>query len=199
MERLDCAAPTVLALPRGGVPVAFEVAQRLAAPLDVLIACKVGAPHQPELGIGAVAEGGGSVTDPSLIRALGVSDATLERLVANAHAEVGRRVAAYRGGRALPPIEGRDVLLVDDGVATGATAEAALRSIRQHGPDRLILAVPTCSPSAVTRLGAVADEVVSVLVPHDLVAVGQWYDDFTQTSDDEVRELLAAGRAGERP
>lgn len=184
--------PIVLALPRGGVPVAFEVAAALGAPLEVLVARKIGAPRQPELGIGAVAEGGARVVDHDLARHLGLSEADIDLLAEGALAELERRVQAYRGDRGLPPLAGRDVIVVDDGVATGGTAEAALAAVRARHAARVVLAVPVCSPDSSRRLARVADEVVSVLTPADLTAVGQWYQDFTQTTDAEVRDLLEA-------
>lgn len=181
---LDLVDPVVLALPRGGVPVAAAVARRLGAPLDVFVARKVGAPGRPELGIGAVAEGGATV---------GVGPD--EPAAALARAELARRVEAYRGDRSLPALAGRDVVLVDDGLATGVTAEAAILGVRrcQPRPRRVILAVPVGAPDTVARLGApgLAHEVVCVHSPWNLRAVGEWYDDFTQTSDEEVRRLLA--------
>jgi putative phosphoribosyl transferase len=192
VRELDLQQPIVLALPRGGVPVAFEVALALGAPLDVLVARKIGAPQQPELGIGALAEGGARVVDPDLVRALRLSEGAVEQLAAREQDELERRVHAYRGDRHLPSLEGRDVVLVDDGVATGGTAEASLLAIGRQHPSRLVLAVPTCAPDAKARLQAVADEVVSVITPTDLTAVGQWYRDFTQTTDAEVLDLLAA-------
>jgi len=190
----DLAEPLVLGLPRGGVPVAYEVAAALGAPLDVFVARKVGAPTQPELGIGAIAEGDGVVADTSALAALGLSPRHFDELVAAERRELDDRVRRYRGSRSLPGLGGHDVVLVDDGLATGLTAEVALRALAARRPRRLVLAVPTCAPSAARRLEAVADEVVSVLAPAHFQAVGQWYEDFAQTTDEEVLSLLA--RAG---
>ena len=179
---LDLASPVVLGMPRGGVPVAAPVAFRLDAPLDVVVACKIGAPGHAELGIGAAAEDG-------IVVWIGPSDADGQ---ARAQAEVARRVAAYRGDRPRPSVAGRAVVVVDDGLATGVTAEAALRWVRSHGPDRLVLAVPVGAPDTVRRLQAseLADQVVCLLQPPGFGAVGAWYDDFDQTTDDQVHRLL---------
>jgi predicted phosphoribosyltransferase len=185
--------PIVLALPRGGVPVGYEVASRLGAPLAVFVARKIGAPGQPELGIGAIAEDNSAVVDRATARALSVSAAEFEELATREQAELERRVQRYRGGRPLPDITGRDVVLVDDGLATGVTAEAALRALRARAPRRLVLAAPVCAPETAERLKGVADEVVCLYAPPDFGAVGAWYDDFGQTSDAEVLDLL--GRA----
>jgi predicted phosphoribosyltransferase len=193
VAELGLAAPVVLALPRGGVPVAAEVARALRAPLDVLVARKIGAPHQPELGIGAVAEGGGIVVDDAAVRSLGITPAMLEDLAAAALDELVRRVREYRGDRPLPDMAGRHVLVVDDGIATGVTAEAALRAMRRSGPAGLVLAIPVGPPDTMARLRSVADDVVSVVTTGRFGSVGQWYEDFTQTTDDEVRRLLAEG------
>jgi predicted phosphoribosyltransferase len=188
----DLIDPIVLALPRGGVPVGKAVAARLGAPLDVLVARKIGAPGHEELGIGAIAEGGAMVGS-ELVRALRLSADEFEALAERERGELARRVERYRGDRARPAVHARDVVLVDDGLATGVTAEAALLAVRAEGPRRLVLAIPVCSPDTARRLVPPADEVVCVLAPRDLVAVGLWYDDFTQTTDAEVLELLDRG------
>lgn len=193
--RLD--DPVVLALPRGGVPVAYEVARELAAPLDVLVVRKIGAPFQPELGVGAIAEGDVTVYDRQTLAALHLTVDDLAETVRRERAELDRRVGRYRGQRVPLPIEGRSVVVVDDGLATGVSARAALRSVRQRGPVHLVLAVPVGPPNAADFMVPDADEVVMVEAPQRLSAVGQWYDDFTQTSDDTVVTLLeAAGNPG---
>jgi putative phosphoribosyl transferase len=195
LARLELDDPVVLALPRGGVPVAFEVARTLGAPLEVFVARKVGSPAHPEFGIGAVAEGGGLVAGP-VVRAIDLSDDEFRRLAAAEQDEVARRVERYREGRPLPALGGRDVVLVDDGLATGVTAEAALRDLRPRRPRRLVLAAPVCAADTAGRLGALADGVVCVLSPDGFGAVGRWYECFDQTTDAEVLDLLA--RAGHR-
>lgn len=180
----------VLAIPRGGVEVAAAVAERLGAPLDVIIPRKVGAPGNPELGLGAVAEGV-EVLDTSLVRLLGVSEEYLKREIEREQQEIRRRSTAYRGERPPRHLSGKVAVVVDDGVATGGTAAAALRSARRQGAERVVLAVPVAPKEAVRRLGEEADEVVVVATPEPFRAVGQWYLDFPQVSDESVLALLA--------
>jgi len=183
--------PVVFGLARGGVPVACEVAQALRAPLDVLVVRKIGAPGNPELGIGPVAEGDVRVLDPEAVRRMLMSAEELEAAIAHARAEVQARVTRHRGDRSPLDVRGRTAIVVDDGLATGGTARAALRAIRARGPRRIVLAVPVGAPETVDALRDEADEVVCVLQPETLVAVGLWYEHFDQTSDVELAELLA--------
>lgn len=190
----------VLALPRGGVPVAFEVARALSAPLDVLVARKLGAPGNPEYALGAVAEGGALVLDPEALLEADVGGAELARLVEAETAELSRRVRAYRGDRPLPEVAGRVVILVDDGIATGRTVRAALRAVRALRPARLVLAAPVAAASTSAALRREADEVVCLLEPDHFFAVGAWYQAFPQITDGEVLGLLEqAYRGGASP
>lgn len=182
--------PVVLALPRGGVPVGREVALALEATLEFLAVRKLGAPHNPEYGIGAVAEDGTRVIDPEAAAVLGITGGTLDAIVERETAELRRRVATYRGERPPPDLSGRTVIVVDDGVATGLTDTAALRAVRHQGPRRTILAVPVCALDAASRLREEADEVVCLLAPELFYGVGQWYRDFSQVSDQEVVATL---------
>lgn len=187
--------PVVLALPRGGVPVGAEVADRLGVPLDVLVVRKIGAPGRPELGVGALAEDAEPVWDDEGLAVLGLDRADLAETVAAERRELRRRLDRYRRGRPPVPVQGRTAVVVDDGLATGGTALAAVRAVRGRGPARVVLAVPVGAPQAVTRLVREADEVVCPLVPERFTAVGLWYERFGQTSDEEVEALLAAARA----
>jgi putative phosphoribosyl transferase len=186
----DLRSPVVLGLPRGGIPVAAEVATALGVPLEVFVARKIGTPGHEELGIGAIAEG---LDEPVLsrdARHMGLGPSDLEALASGVRAEIARRVDRYRGGRALPELAGRDVVVVDDGLATGVTAEAALLSLRTRRPGWLVLAAPVCAHDTATRLAEMTDDMVCVEQPLDFIAVGEWYDDFRQTSDEEVVRLL---------
>jgi len=181
----------VLALPRGGVPVAYEIARALHAPLDVWVVRKLGAPHQPELAIGAVAPGGIQILASRLIAELGIPPEELEEISARERAELDRRLAAYRGNRPPLDVRGKTILLVDDGLATGASMRAAIDSLRPLEPARIVVAVPVADPRVCIRLSQEADEVMCLYTPPRLDAVGQWYEDFSQTTDEEVRGLLA--------
>ncbi|MDX6610335.1 MAG: putative phosphoribosyl transferase [Solirubrobacterales bacterium] len=188
--------PVVVGLPRGGIPVADEIAAALEAPLEVFAVRKLGAPHNPEYGIGAIAEDGTRVLDRQALGVLGIAGGALEQIVARETAELGRRVEAYRGGHPIRPLSDRTVIVVDDGVATGVTDTAALRALRRYGPRRLVLAVPVCAPDSAARLRGEADEIVCLVEPGELYGVGQWYADFTQVADAEV--VAALERAARR-
>ncbi len=189
-RELSLTDPLVLGLPRGGVPVAAEVAASLAAPLHVFVARKVGAPGHEEYGIGAVAEGGARAVDHAVLERLGVTPDAFARLAAREDANVDGLVQRYRQGRAFPSVRGRDVVLVDDGLATGMTAEAALRALRDLEPALLVLAEPVCAHGTADRLAGLADHVVCVQEPEQFHAVGAWYEDFGATSDEEVLRHL---------
>lgn len=180
----------VLALPRGGVPVAHEVAEALEAPLDVLVVRKIGAPFHREVGVGAMAGDEVPLFDPSTLRALGLSEADLDSVVEGERVELRRREQLYRQGRPAPELRGRTVIVVDDGLATGSTARAALRFVRRQAPARLVLAVPVGSPESVERMRAEADEVVCPHRPAGFMAVGEWYTDFDQLTDEDVLTAL---------
>jgi putative phosphoribosyl transferase len=181
----------VLALPRGGLPVAYEVAHALHAPLDVLNVRKLGVPWHEELAMGAIATGGVRVLNHSVIIATGVTQEDLDQATAVQRFELDRRERVYRSGRPAPVLHGRVVVLVDDGIATGATARAAIVVVRAQWPGRLVLAVPVLQPSVAKELEGEVDELVYVLAPGDLYAIGVWYDHFPQLSDEDVRTILA--------
>jgi predicted phosphoribosyltransferase len=181
----------VLALPRGGVPVAYEVARALGAPLDVFLVRNLGVPGHEELAMGAVATGGVRVLNDQVVRALRIPDYVIDAVTAQEQQELTRRERLYRGGRPPPDVRGRTVILVDDGLATGATMHAAIKALRQLQPARLVVAVPTAAPETCEALRAEVDEVICAITPEPFYAVGLWYEDFSQTTDEEVRDLLA--------
>jgi putative phosphoribosyl transferase len=180
----------VLALPRGGVPVGYEVARALHAPLDVMLVRKLGVPGHEELAMGAIASGGIRVISDDVVRALGIPDRAIATIAAHEEHELERREQVYRAGRAPPDVEGRTVILVDDGLATGSTMRAAVLALKAQDPERLVVAVPVAATETCEALRREVDEVVCALAPEPFFAVGNWYQDFSQISDDEVRELL---------
>ena len=185
----------VLGLPRGGVPVAFEVAEELHAPLDVIVVRKLGVPFQPEYGFGAIGEGGARIIDDGVVRLARLTRAEIAGVEAREHARLDRRLRQLRGSRTLVPLAGRTAIVVDDGIATGSTARAACMVARERGARRVILAVPVGSVEAAASLRRTADEVICLHTPARFCAIGEWYDDFSQVSDEEVAALLgkAAG------
>ncbi len=195
LEPFRAEQPVVVGIPRGGVPVAAEVARALGAPLDVAVVRKIGAPQNPEFAIGALAEGGVHVLSEQVVRATGLSEEGLRALIEGVERELDERIDRYRGAREPVQIEGRTVILVDDGLATGRSALAAVISLRKRGARRVILAVPVAAPTSVEALRAEADDVVCVEMPADMWAVGLWYEDFSPTSDEEVAALLAENAA----
>ncbi len=190
LARLRGDIPVVLGIPRGGVPVAFEVARLLDAPLDVIVVRKLGVPYRPELAMGALGEGGVRIVDQDMVAAAGVSGAELAAVEKAERAELERRVRRFRGDRPPVPVSGRTAIVVDDGIATGATAAAACEVARLHGAIRVIAAAPVAARGALARLDPAADEVICLRTPWSFTSVGQWYADFTQTTDAEVAELL---------
>ncbi|NIV17733.1 MAG: phosphoribosyltransferase [Woeseiaceae bacterium] len=190
LKRCKLDNPLILGLPRGGVPVAFEVAMALRAPLDVFVVRKLGAPFQPELAIGAIASGGVRVLNDDVVATLGIDEAGIDKIVAREAAELQRRERLYRGDRPYPELGAFDVVLVDDGIATGATIRAAVEGIRAMQPSSITVAAPTGSALSVEAIGKMADRIICLDTPPDFYAVGQFYIDFAQTSDDEVRGLL---------
>ena len=198
-ERLAAQAsahPVVIGMARGGLPVAAPVADRLAAPLDVIVVRKIGVPWHPELGVGAIVEGGVLILNEALMAEIGVRREDVAEVIRHERAVLGERVESYRGDRAPVPVEHRVAILVDDGLATGFTARAAIAALRERGASRVVLAVPVASHASVEDLRLVADEVVALETPHEFYAIGEFYADFSQTTDDEVVRILAANRAG---
>lgn len=185
----------VLGLPRGGVPVAAEVARRLGAPLDVFLVRKLGVPGREELAFGAIASGGARVLNRDVVATLGIDAVTIEAVVAREQAELERRAEAYRGTAEPPDVRGRTVILVDDGLATGASMRAAVEAVRGLGPERVVVAVPAAARQTCEELAPDVDEIVCLLTPEPFFAVGMWYADFSETTDEDVRALLreAAG------
>lgn len=180
----------VLALPRGGVPVAFEIARNLGAPLDVFVVRKLGVPHREELAMGAIATGNVRVINDDVVEALRIPEHVVARATSREIQELARRESVYRGSRPPPAIFGRTVILVDDGLATGATMRAAVAALEVQKPARIVVAVPTAAPGVCDEFKSLVDEIVCAITPEPFHAVGLWYDDFSQTTDDEVRGLL---------
>jgi predicted phosphoribosyltransferase len=188
----------VLALPRGGVPVAYEVASALRAPLDVFLVRKLGMPGHEEFAIGAIASGGVRVLNEETLLDYGVSREQVDAILDAEQRELERRERRYRGERPFPDVAGRTVILIDDGLATGSSMRAAVAALRQEGPARIVVAVPTAPRETCTELRQIVDHVVCLITPEPFYAVGLWYEDFAQTTDDEVRELLeSAAHAGD--
>jgi putative phosphoribosyl transferase len=186
----------VLGLPRGGIPVAYEVARGLGVPLDVFVVRKLGVPGQEELAMGAIATGGVRIVNRDVVDALHIPPDVVDRAAAEEARELERREQSYRGERPEPQVAGKTVILVDDGLATGSTMRAAVAALRQQGPARIVVAVPVAAPSTCQELRREVDEIVCFATPEPFMAVGRFYDDFAQTTDEEVTELLAAARAG---
>ncbi len=183
----------VLALPRGGVPVAYEVARALGAPMDIFLVRKLGVPGYEELAMGAIATGGVRVLNDDLVGGLRIPDYIIDEVAAWEQQELERRERLYRGDRPMPDVRGRTVILVDDGLATGATMQAAVKALRLQQPARIVVAVPTAAPETCAQLKTMADDVICAITPEPFHAVGLWYEDFSQTTDEEVRDLLAQG------
>ena len=180
----------VLALPRGGVPVAFEVAQKLNAPLDIFLVRKLGVPGHEELAMGAIASGGGRVINEDVVHYLDIPVELIDAIAADEQRELERRERAYRDNRPAPDVQGRVVILVDDGLATGSSMRAAVEALRGQGPARIVVAVPVSAPETCEELRHEVDEIVCAATPQPFRGVGLWYEDFSQTTDGEVRELL---------
>jgi predicted phosphoribosyltransferase len=190
----DRADVIVLALPRGGVPVAYEVAKRLRVPLDVFVVRKLGVPGYEELALGAIASGGVRVLNQDVVRILPNAEQIVEAVTANELLEVERRERAYRDDRPPLNVKERTIILIDDGLATGATMHAAVNALREQKPAKIVVAIPVCAPETCREIQKLADEIIWLFAPEWFHGVGQFYDDFSQTSDDEVRRLLAAAQ-----
>jgi putative phosphoribosyl transferase len=196
VQRCGLDDPIILGLPRGGVPLAYEIAVALRAPLDTIVVRKLGVPSQPELAFGAIASGGVRVINDDVLQSVfALDDDSIEQIVSREMKELQRREQAYRLNRPYPNLAGKDVVLVDDGLATGATICAAAEAVKTRSPSSVIVAVPVGSASAVARVAAIVDRVICLESPASFYAVGQFYSDFRQTSDDEVRDLLHAAWA----
>jgi putative phosphoribosyl transferase len=185
----------VLALPRGGVPVGFEVAHALKAPLDVFIVRKLGVPGHDELAMGAIASGGVRVLNDDVVISLELEPEVIDAVAAREEKELARRERLYRGARPAPDVHGRTVILVDDGLATGSTMRAAVAALRKQGPARIVVAVPVAAPETCEEFKTEVDEAVCAATPRMFNGVGRWYDDFSQTTDEEVHDLLAQARS----
>jgi predicted phosphoribosyltransferase len=186
----------LLALPRGGVPVGYEVAKVLNVPLDVFLVRKLGVPGHEELAMGAIASGGVIVLNDDVVHALRIPQSLIDRVAQREQQELERREKAYRGDRPQPDVQGKTVILVDDGLATGSTMRAAIRALRQRGPAKIVVAVPAASPDTCAEFRGEVDEIVCALTPEPFYAVGLWYEDFSQTSDQEVSDLLERSMRG---
>lgn len=188
--------PYVLAMPRGGVPIGFEVAQILQVPLDVIVVRKIGLSSNPEFGIGAIAEGGVTILDTTTTQVIGIDEDEIKDTIKLEEEELKRRVSVYRQGKPLPDLTGRTAVLVDDGMATGVTAKAAIEAVRKLNPKKIILASPVCALDTVEGLEKKVDEVICLATPFEFSAVGVWYKNFTQISDEEVVEWLRKAQNG---
>jgi predicted phosphoribosyltransferase len=184
----------ILGLPRGGVPVAYEVAKELNAPLDVFLVRKIGVPGQEELAMGAIASGGGRVLNDDILRSLNISDDDIRRVEEKEREELERREREFRGDRGELDVRNKTVILVDDGLATGASMRAAVTAVKDLGPNEIVVAVPSAARDSVESLKKEADRVIAVTTPEPYIAVGAWYENFGQTGDDEVKEILSSAR-----
>lgn len=197
MKYKDRADVLILALPRGGVPVAYEVAKSLNVPLDIFLVRKLGVPGHEEFAMGAIATGGIRVLNDDAVEYLNIPESVIDAIAAEELSELRRRERAYRGDRPEPDVQGKTVILVDDGLATGSTIRAAAQALRQQGPEKTVVAVPVSAPQTCDEYRIGVDEIVCAVTPEPFLGVGRWYDDFSQTSDEEVHDLLERARAAE--